>query len=313
MYRSTQKKLAMNPLTIPNPCSEDFSKMTRTERGSFCQKCSTDVYDFRQRTLPEIRQIIAGSEGKHLCGRFAKSQLDALNAEFSAWERNNLRTFQSKFTFALIAVFGLSLFSCSEETSETIIEMQNARSSLVVEPQSAIDQFGQLISNNYAGSVLKEFYPIPEMDCAYDIGVAGLIEEETVLSPVDVYGDREIMVDGGLHYTTSYAEYLRETITLDSAKSLLPEPITPPDPFATKVFPNPTQGPITLQVWVKQTAQFSLQLFNLNGQLVQDFYSGEMLEGEQRMTLDLGGFARGTYLLRILSGEQWETQKIQKL
>ena len=102
-------------ISIPDPCNEDFSKMTPTERGAFCNKCSIDTFDFRHLSTGEINTIIKDNAGQHLCGRFNKSQLEELNAGFLNWKNQNPRVFQSKFILACIMVFGLTLFSCEDE------------------------------------------------------------------------------------------------------------------------------------------------------------------------------------------------------
>jgi hypothetical protein len=33
-------------ISIKEPCHEDWSKMTATEKGAFCQKCALEVIDF---------------------------------------------------------------------------------------------------------------------------------------------------------------------------------------------------------------------------------------------------------------------------
>jgi hypothetical protein len=59
---------------IPEPCHEDWLKMTRTEKGKFCGACSKEVIDFTSKTDEDLVKSLANS--KKTCGRFKKSQLN---------------------------------------------------------------------------------------------------------------------------------------------------------------------------------------------------------------------------------------------
>lgn len=61
-------------ITIPEPCHEDWAKMTPTEKGKFCGVCSKEVFDFTKSTDEELIKTLEA--GKNLCGRFKNSQLD---------------------------------------------------------------------------------------------------------------------------------------------------------------------------------------------------------------------------------------------
>jgi hypothetical protein len=61
-------------ISIPEPCHENWSEMTSTEKGKFCGVCTKEVIDFTQTSDEEIVKKI--SNGVNLCGRFKKSQLD---------------------------------------------------------------------------------------------------------------------------------------------------------------------------------------------------------------------------------------------
>ena len=61
-------------IRIPEPCQEDWQKMTQTEKGKYCGVCTKEVIDFTSKTDEDLVKILADS--KNTCGRFKKTQLN---------------------------------------------------------------------------------------------------------------------------------------------------------------------------------------------------------------------------------------------
>jgi hypothetical protein len=61
-------------ISIPKPCSENWSNMTVVERDRFCAVCNKKVFDFSQSTDKEINKAII--ENPKLCGKFNSTQLN---------------------------------------------------------------------------------------------------------------------------------------------------------------------------------------------------------------------------------------------
>ncbi len=61
-------------IRIPEPCHEDWNKMTTTEKGKFCGVCTKEVFDFTKATDEELVKKAYNNE--KLCGRFKVSQLN---------------------------------------------------------------------------------------------------------------------------------------------------------------------------------------------------------------------------------------------
>ena len=61
-------------ISIPEPCHEDWSKMTPTQKGKHCATCNKEVIDFTKVTDEYLYKT--ASNGGSLCGRFTKSQLN---------------------------------------------------------------------------------------------------------------------------------------------------------------------------------------------------------------------------------------------
>lgn len=67
-------------LAIPQPCHENWDKMTPADKGRFCGACQTQVVDFSTMTDLELVQffkkpILSQSKGGSVCGRFMAAQL----------------------------------------------------------------------------------------------------------------------------------------------------------------------------------------------------------------------------------------------
>ena len=67
-------------IDIPDPCKEDWQKMTATDSGKYCSSCKKTVVNFTG--MSDLEIVTYFSEHKNICGRFKKSQLNrTLNSE----------------------------------------------------------------------------------------------------------------------------------------------------------------------------------------------------------------------------------------
>ncbi|OJW98161.1 MAG: hypothetical protein BGO70_11895 [Bacteroidetes bacterium 43-93] len=62
-------------ISIPNPCHEDWNKMTPAEQGRFCSQCQKVVTDFTNYTDAQLYQFFS-DRNKQVCGRFYNHQLN---------------------------------------------------------------------------------------------------------------------------------------------------------------------------------------------------------------------------------------------
>lgn len=61
---------------IPEPCHEDWDKMTPSEHGAFCKSCAKTVIDFSDKTPEEVYVFLEENFDKKMCGRFKISQIE---------------------------------------------------------------------------------------------------------------------------------------------------------------------------------------------------------------------------------------------
>ena len=62
--------------SIPSPCSQDFSKMKKSEKGRYCDSCAKHVVDFSYKSKEEIIDYLVNKKDQEVCGTFRKEQLD---------------------------------------------------------------------------------------------------------------------------------------------------------------------------------------------------------------------------------------------
>ena len=123
-------------ISIPEPCSEDWSKMTPTEQGAFCQKCALEVTDFTDKSSLEIKSILTDKiqSKQRVCGHIENRQLIEFNSEFIPWTSDR-ESFRAIWMFSLVAVFGMTLFSCQSTFSKEIVEKMNTSTEVLMEDE----------------------------------------------------------------------------------------------------------------------------------------------------------------------------------
>lgn len=61
-------------IQIPKPCNAKWREMTPTEQGAFCANCSTEVYDFTNKSNYQIAKFL--DTDRKLCAKFKPEQLN---------------------------------------------------------------------------------------------------------------------------------------------------------------------------------------------------------------------------------------------
>lgn len=94
--RSMMPKPQPIQISIPQPCHEDWNKMTPEEQGRFCSRCQKCVIDFTSYTDRQLHSYFTEHNSEHICGRYYAFQLN--RAIFPAAQPSNLF---SKYFIAL--------------------------------------------------------------------------------------------------------------------------------------------------------------------------------------------------------------------
>ena len=61
-------------ISVPNPCHEDWNKMTHQEQGRFCSRCQKCVLDFTGYTDEQLYNYLLAHKNERICGRVHISQ-----------------------------------------------------------------------------------------------------------------------------------------------------------------------------------------------------------------------------------------------
>jgi hypothetical protein len=76
-------------LSIPEPCHQDWNKMTPNDQGRFCSSCSKTVVDFSTMSDAALIHYFENLKDSNVCGRVYTDQLDR-NIEPAAKPRKKI-------------------------------------------------------------------------------------------------------------------------------------------------------------------------------------------------------------------------------
>ncbi|MBK6951022.1 MAG: T9SS type A sorting domain-containing protein [Crocinitomicaceae bacterium] len=314
----------MQRISINQPCHENWSAMTPSEQGAFCGKCQIDVIDFSGKTPEDVKQILEANVGKHLCGRFKKTQLDDLNATYADWDNQTAKTFQSKFLYACLIVFGMTLFSCNTpdemilgeistenfhlDSSQTITEntdsihSENTNEEIKVQPNDEWRHVKGKVDINYYQNQNEEEMEYLKGDIAYIPDQK--IEEKDTVTACETPARESI---------SQYSQTFTPLQATDSVKTITSETNLITAEFSARLFPNPTGTHTNLEVEITQAGFFTIELISSNGQKVATIFSGELSSGISNYQIELSTYSTATYLVKVSSASQSEVYRILKI
>jgi hypothetical protein len=102
-------------ISIPEPCSEDWNKMTPDKNVKFCSVCVKSVVDFTNKSKKEIEEYLIQNREIKICGRFKKSQIDSLTIHIPSNIVYSQTHYHKMFLMALFVAMGTILFSCTDK------------------------------------------------------------------------------------------------------------------------------------------------------------------------------------------------------
>ncbi len=303
----------MKNVKIENACSENWNEMAPTEKGAFCQVCATNVIDFTNKSSLEIKQLLLANSGNSVCGRIKEQQLEQLNTEFELWKMNSSQSIQRAMVFSLLVVFGLTLFSCTNEKDKQAIQALQASVSHVIETNDAAITPNANVSQTSVTSELPQLIEINEIStcckCDFEEIKEPIQLEEVVLEDI-VLEDHLYVTMGAVAYTTKFSDFLVETnpdVEYDENGLAIPTELT------AKAYPNPTADFTTLELALPEKERAEIAVYDMSGKLLQTIHDGKIERGTSSYSIDLSEYVTGMYLITIRSKKYNETVRVSKL
>lgn len=323
-------------LSIPTPCHENWENMTLVEKGKFCNSCQKKVIDFSLMTDREIAQFFKRPSIGTVCGRFMDDQLNRdieIPRKRIPWVKYFFQFTLPAFMISMKTsgqkvkpLMGKVAPVCvSSLIGDTIVQIKrkDVTGGLVIKgrttdssgnpiPYSSISIKGTNIAaqSNAEGKFVLNVKQ--EMNTVSIVASAvGYESKEMSLDPKDYTNDSVNVILplyeatlGEVVITSAVAGRVGRvglvgavsTITVyDQVKNWL----LPTKHYFT-IFPNPAQKATAVNIKLKkfETGYFTLQLFNLAGQLL---FSKEMPVEEKNEVLNfkLPNVASGNYVVRM--------------
>jgi hypothetical protein len=69
------------------------------------------------------------------------------------------------------------------------------------------------------------------------------------------------------------------------------------------IYPNPTNGMLTLEMEITEAQDFGLKLYNITGQEIWSEAPAKHLAGKYRKEIDMRKYSKGIYTLQLISEE----------
>ena len=143
------------------------------------------------------------------------------------------------------------------------------------------------------------------------IGVSATSFSNSSISMTD-YGSTgmpKIVVIGGGNHTVFYNA--NNTVNATALQAAIDDALSvagigEQNKFATSltVSPNPATDKALIKFSLAESDEVQIQLYNLQGKLVKEIFSGRLNGGENELKLNTGNLAAGTYLLKAGNGRR---------
>ena len=311
-------------IKISKPCKENWNEMSPTQQGAFCQKCAVDVIDFSNKSSEEVKQTLKTNIGKHMCGRFKKSQLVNLGKTYHNWENQSARIFQSKFLWACMIAFGFTLFTGCENSlaqSNSNAFYSNIQTELFVDDSSKVQTDSTHLTQvdstretpqyiEFIKGDIEYVEPPEEIEIMGEIAIAPdcTIEENEDTLNSAVIEKHPVIKMGKFITPKNFDAFLEDTTKIEN----VPDKIET-DQITALVFPNPTTLDSKLNIEVTDEDYYDIELLTIDGKILSTIYSGFLDERERVFKIDLNDQPSGIYLVKITSSTTIQSLKVNKI
>jgi len=184
---------------IPEPCHEDWDKMTPNEKGAYCKVCAKTVVDFSEKTDDDVQKFLLDNAENRICGRFRLSQIESdetpkLKIEMPKWEFPGflipvLTPFRAT-ALALMLCASAMLSSCSSEGYGSGDDRRLAGTVVAIDTTKKIDIDETMIQGG-----ITPIRTLEDSTCNTESVTVGKIKIESVQDTVKTDSTR-VMIKG---------------------------------------------------------------------------------------------------------------------
>jgi hypothetical protein len=89
--------------------------------------------------------------------------------------------------------------------------------------------------------------------------------------------------------------------------------ITVPPTLELSCYPNPFNPETTVKLIMERPTAVTLEAFNLQGQLIEQLFQGQLAAGQHRFQFEPAAVASGTYLIRAVTPTEQISRRVQYL
>ena len=109
---------------------------------------------------------------------------------------------------------------------------------------------------------------------------------------------------------TKPSTYIRYWVKAEVLSSLYENNHMPKDYFLMEAYPNPFNPVTTLQFSLPQEAEVILEVYNIQGRVIETLIRQHMIAGYHSITWDADEYASGIYFIKMMANEYVDMQKL---
>ncbi|MFB9078577.1 hypothetical protein ACFFLS_15240 [Flavobacterium procerum] len=188
-------------IAIPEPCHENWDKMTPNENGRFCMNCSKTVVDFTSMLPEEIQHYFIQNQNEKICGRFRKSQLEIIQIQIPSQVLYSQTNYHKIFLLALFIAMGTTLFSCQDKDGnkkkiDTVEVVEDSVKTKIIDKNSSLKD-----------TLYKEPSQHKKSKTNINLTIGCLVEEPKVIQVTEPIYNNESYILGGAGLLTILPSY----------------------------------------------------------------------------------------------------------
>ncbi|MCU0436997.1 MAG: T9SS type A sorting domain-containing protein [Raineya sp.] len=288
-------------ISIPEPCHENWQKMTPQDKGRFCNACSKVVIDFTQMTEEEIIHFFQKHQNQAVCGRAKQTQLNKVYKPQNFLEKHYIHVYQNYRKswignkYLSILSFILLITGCQSPENQTnplvqahtetfkhisnIINQNNKKKEIIIQEAKNIEEV-----------YYEKELPYAEKCIAMESELGGVI----IMKPVpDIEDSLE-------HHKNIKIDTIHTENLLSIAdSSFLIVSLKNKNHSKLNIYPNPAQDKATIQYFLEADSEVKIYLLNNNGHLVKEFLHEAQTAGEHHLDIEIENLPSGIYFYTI--------------